>query len=256
MADNGTRGGASTRRKSDLRGKARRVAAALERRYASPRHGNKDDPVDELVYIILSQMTTHPSYDRVYQKLKEECPEWECVLEMQPSEFQALIKEAGLSRQKAPRIRAILSTLKQDFGSISLDHLEALDDRAAEEYLVSLPGVGEKTAKCILMYSLGRPVLPVDTHVWRVARRLGLTEEVSPTRIHSALADIVPPELRYSLHVNSVAHGRQTCLALNPRCGACALHRMCEERRKESGHSNSRPITTERRRRQQRIRGD
>lgn len=240
MADTGTKSRAPRPNKGGLLRKARRVTGALERRYASPRHGNKDDPVDELVYIILSQMTTHPSYDRVYQKLKDECPEWERALEMRASDFQTLIKEAGLSGQKAPRIRAILSTLQLDFGSISLDHLEALDDGAAEEYLVSLPGVGEKTAKCILMYSMGRSVLPVDTHVRRVARRLGLTDEVSPTRVHSALADIVPPELRYSFHVNSVAHGRQTCLALHPRCDSCAVRRMCEERRNEGASSRSR----------------
>lgn len=152
---------------------------------------------------------------------------------MPVSDFQALIKDAGLSGQKAPRIRAILSTLKQDFGSISLDHLTELDDNSAQEYLLSLPGVGTKTAKCVLMYSLGRSALPVDTHVWRVSRRLGLTDEDSPGRIHEALEDVVPPDLRYSFHVNSVAHGRQTCLALHPRCGSCVLKRMCDARRHE-----------------------
>jgi endonuclease III len=206
----------------------RAIDRALRSAYGSPHHNNKTDPLDELVFILLSQMTTGPSFCRVYDRLKTAYPSWDQVAALPLKRLKAAIKDAGLSGQKAPRIKAILRKLVACFGSASLDALQAMTNSEAEAFLTSFPGIGTKTAKCILMYSLGREVLPVDTHVWRVAHRLGLIDASIPyTRVHDALERVVPPPLRYSIHVNAVAHGRKVCLALRPRCDACPLRRLC-----------------------------
>jgi endonuclease III len=214
--------------RSTLRRRARSAARILHETYGSPRHGNKDDPLDELVFILLSQMTTSPSFNRVYDRVKEAYATWEPFLAMSLDEVKAVIKDAGLSGQKAPGLKAIFQKLKDDFGAVTLQPLENMTDQGAERYLTSLPRVGIKTAKCVLMYALGRQVLPVDTHVWRVTRRLGLvSDDVPYTKVHEALEAIVPPAERYSIHVNGVAHGRAVCIALRPRCGSCPLKRIC-----------------------------
>lgn len=200
--------------------------------YGTPDLGNKDDPLDELIFIILSQMTTHQSFNRVYDRLKACCESWEDVLTMPLRRLKATIKDAGLSNQKAPRIKAILKRIKADFGRLTLQVLFNLENEDAERYLTGLPGVGIKTAKCVLMYSLSRDVLPVDTHVWRVARRLGLvSEEVPYSKVHPTLEAVVPPERRYSFHVNAVLLGQQVCTAVDPNCPECPLQRMCPANR-------------------------
>jgi endonuclease III len=212
-----------------LRSKAHRVTERLTARYGSPRHGNKDDPLDELVFIILSQVTTHWSFGRVYDALQERFPSWDAVLEAGVLALTDVIKHAGLSGQKAPRIVEILQRLRNDFGEVTLDRLREMDDAAAERYLTSLPGVGAKTAKCVLMYSLGRRVLPVDTHVWRVGSRLGLVDPrlgIAPG--HAALEVAVAPSDRYAFHVNAIVHGREVCRAVRPRCAMCVLATICD----------------------------
>jgi endonuclease III len=138
------------------------------------------------------------------------------------------ISGAGLSEQKAPRIKAILKKIFHDFGHTSLDSLFQMAPADAEAYLCDLPGVHLKTAKCVLMYALGQPVLPVDTHVLRVAKRLELLDErATLPRANLDLEKIVPPELRYSFHVNVLAHGRELCTAIAPSCPECPLRREC-----------------------------
>jgi endonuclease III len=211
-----------------LRRKAHRITTILHQTYGSPDHNNKTDPLDELIFIILSLMTTHPSFNRVYDHLKEEVGSWENLLRMPLRRIKSLIKDAGLSHQKGPRIKAILKKAKADFGEVSLSALHQMSDAEAEEYLTSLPGVGLKAAKCVMMYSLGRKVLPVDTHVWRVARRLGLVDKHIPyPKIHNALEKVVPPEDRYSFHVNALTLGREVCLSLRPKCPICPVKRLC-----------------------------
>jgi endonuclease III len=174
-------------------------------------------------------MTTRWSAERVFDRLKQAAPVWEAVRQMPLADFQALIADAGLSNQKAPRIKAILERLPEDFGCVKLDGLSEMSDADAESYLTSLPGVGLKTAKCVLMYSLGRDVLPVDTHVQRVATRLGLVPLNTPlTEIHQALEVVVRPSDRYDFHVNALSHGRQVCIALRPRCESCPVRGFCD----------------------------
>lgn len=223
-----------------LRRLAHRAALLLAQRYGSPRHGNKADPLDELVFIVLSQMTTAPSFGRVYDRLKAATGGWAHVRRLPLRRLTALIKDAGLSHQKAPRIKGLLKEVEADFGELSLGSLRRMDNEAVERYLIGLPGVGVKTAKCVMMYSLGRAVLPVDTHVWRVTRRLGLIGRTVPyARVHEVLEAVVAPADRYSLHVNALAHGQQVCLALHPRCGLCPLRRLCPSAR--PGRPDARP---------------
>jgi endonuclease III len=211
-----------------LRRRAHRAASLLAGTYGSPRHGNKIDPLDELVFIVLSQMTTAPSFGRVYDRLRSATGGWTRVRQMPLRRLKSLIKDAGLSHQKAPRIKAILRKLEGDFGRPSLGPLRRMDDAAAERYLTELPGVGVKTAKCVMMYSLGRKVLPVDTHVWRVARRLGLVGDSVPyTRVHGEMEAVVSPRDRYIFHVNALSHGRAVCTALRPKCQVCPLRMLC-----------------------------
>ena len=188
---------------------------------------NKDDPLDELIFIILSQMTTSPSYERVYDRLKAAMPDWRSLTETSVDDLTSLIADAGLSGQRALRLKRIADRLVDDFGEVSLADLARWDDDAAQQYLTSLPGVGVKTAKCVMMYSLGRKVLPVDTHAARVATRLGLVSTGSAAAIDRDISDIVPPLLRFDFHVNSVAHGRAVCRAVKPRCDGCVLSSLC-----------------------------
>jgi endonuclease III len=213
------------------RRRIRAIDKALRLAYGSPHHANKTDPLDELIFILLSQMTTSPSFCRVYDRLKRTYPTWDALAALPLARLKALIRDAGLTGQKAPRIKTILRTLAATYGRATLNPLRTMADAEAEAFLTSLPGVGTKTAKCVLMYSLGRQVLPVDTHVWRVARRLGLVDAKVPyAKVHEALEAAVPPRLRYTLHVNALAHGRKVCLAVRPRCGACPLRRSCPSR--------------------------
>jgi endonuclease III len=220
-----------------MRRKARRISAILHSIYRSPNHHNKADPLDELVFILLSQMTTYRSFERVFDRLKQVAPNWEDVRAMPLARLRRVIKDAGLSNQKAPRIKAILKKLHMDFGAVTLEPLQRMSVGNAESYLKTLPGVRAKTAKCVLMYSLHRRVLPVDTHVLRVSRRIGFTDQnLISEKAHHQLELAVAPVDRYRFHVNAIAFGRQICLAKNPRCPTCPLSGMCD-------YYRSRPIT-------------
>ena len=196
--------------------------------YGSPRLNNKDDPLDELFFIILSQMTTAPSYERVFERLKATLGNWDRLLSIPIEDLKSLVADAGLSNQKAPRLVAIASRLRADFGHVTLEPLRNRSDRAVEAYLVSLPAVGVKTAKCVMMYAMDRKVLPVDTHVARVAQRLGLIPDGTPAaQVHDVLERVVAPRHRYDFHVNAIAHGRAVCRAKGPKCYECPIRALC-----------------------------
>lgn len=209
--------------------RAHRITLALHAAYGSPNHANKTDPLDELIFIILSQMTTHPSFNRIFDGLRRG-RSWSAIHRLPLPRLSQLIKNAGLSRQKAPRIKAILSKVRVDFGAYSLDALRTMTDAEAIAYLTQLPGVGVKTAKCVLMYSLRRTVLPVDTHVWRLGTRLGLVDaSLGIAKGEAILEAAIPPSDRYSFHVNALSHGRAVCTALRPRCDTCDVRRWCKQ---------------------------
>jgi endonuclease III len=204
----------------------------VERRlriYGTSHHGNKDEVLDELVYIILSNQTEEYSYSKTFESLKELFPRWENVANVPLDLVASAIGKGGLQNKKASFIQNAFRKILADFGTLSLDALKQLDDDHAEKYLSSLPGISSKSARCILMYALDREVFPVDTHVWRVSRRLGWTSPVpKPSkRQQEELEKIIPPPLRYSLHVNMVSHGRQTCTTYWPHCEQCVLRDIC-----------------------------
>jgi DNA (cytosine-5)-methyltransferase 1 len=209
--------------------KSHYVVELLQKEYGSPNYGNKVDPLDELVFIVLSLMTTHPSYSRVYDRLKQLYPKWSDLLNISVEELEETIMDLGLSKQKAPRIIEILNIINEKFKEVSLSSLQYMPDRQVEEFLISLPGIGMKAAKCIMMYSLNRKVLPVDTHINRVSRRLGLIPADLPmSRVHDEIEMVVQPTERYNYHVNVLAHGQSVCYAKHPHCEKCVIRDLCD----------------------------
>lgn len=184
--------------------------------------------LDELIYTILSQNTSAANSDRAYESLVNRFETWQAVAGSPVEDIASAIKSGGLANIKAPRIKNILLQIgERQHGDTNLDWLAELTDKEAVDYLLGFEGVGRKTAACVLMFSLGRPALPVDTHVHRVAMRLGLIEKVSADAAHDLLAQIVLAERVYSFHINMVAHGRQVCHARGPKCSQCVLDRIC-----------------------------
>ncbi len=184
--------------------------------------------IDEVVATVLSQHTSDTNSGRAFARLKKAFPSWEQVTDAPTEEVADAIRCGGIAGQKARRIQQILAAIEEREGRISLDRLHDLDDAAAERYLESLPGVGPKTAACVLTFALGRAAFPVDTHVHRVATRLGwLPPHTTADRAHRLLAACVPPGIRYDLHVAMVTHGRTVCRAQRPRCDRCVLRDLC-----------------------------
>jgi endonuclease III len=192
-------------------------------------HGNQVDPLDEVVFIILSAQTESYLYRRVYDELRSAYTPWDKLATAREDAVIELIRPGGLARKKAQQLRSAFNKIIDDRGYLSLQFLKDVSDADAFSYLTSLPGVGPKSAKCVMMYSLGRDVFPVDTHVWRVSRRLGLAPGV-PKPTDSQMADLekhIPGDLRYRLHVNFVTLGQQTCRTYYPKCSTCCLSDLC-----------------------------
>ncbi len=186
------------------------------------------DPLEELVLTILSQNTSDVNRDRAWAALRARFPTWEALAAARPSQVAAAIRPGGLANTKAPRILAVLREIRAREGGFELEWMREASDEEVAEYLLSLPGVGPKTAACVLAFSLARPALPVDTHVYRVALRLGfLAPGTSAVKAHAALAGLVPPRLRVAMHVGLIRHGRTICRAGRPRCEQCPLRDLC-----------------------------
>jgi endonuclease-3 len=205
----------------------REMERRLRRAYG-PARRERYDPLDELVLTILSQNTNDGNRDVAFARLRARFPDWDAVRTAPRARVAAAIQPAGLQVQKARAIQEVLRRLHRERGRASLDHLRTMSDRDATAYLTSFRGVGAKTAACVLCFSLGRPVLPVDTHVHRLARRLGLVPpNANAVRTQEILNEIVPPRLRFPLHIQWIRHGRRVCTARNPRCGECAIADLC-----------------------------
>jgi endonuclease-3 len=186
------------------------------------------DPLEELILTILSQNTSDVNRDRAWAALRSRYPTWEALAGARPRQVAAAIRPGGLANVKAPRILAVLREIRAREGGFDLAWMRTASDREITEYLTSLPGVGPKTAACVLAFSLDRPALPVDTHVHRVAERLGmLPPGTTATRAHAVLADLVTPRLRVAMHVGLIRHGRAPCRAGRPRCEVCPLQDLC-----------------------------
>lgn len=184
--------------------------------------------LDELVMTLLSQHTSDRNTERAFARLKQCFPTWERALDAPLDEVTDAIRSGGLANQKAPRIQQILATVEEREGRVDLSRLNDLDDGEVETYLTALPGVGPKTAACVLVFSMGRPAFPVDTHVHRVTARLGwILEGTNAQQAHRTLGSSVPPDIRYELHMQLITHGRTVCTAQRPRCGKCVLLDLC-----------------------------
>ena len=184
--------------------------------------------LDELVLTVLSQHTSDANSGRAFATLKQRFRSWEEVLHAHTSEVAGAIRAGGIANVKARRIRAILAAIEEREGSLDTMRLEGLSDTDADAYLRSLPGVGPKTAACVLVFSMGRAAFPVDTHVHRVSARLGLVGGgATAEQAHASLAPRVPPELRYEFHAQLVRHGRTVCKPRRPRCSECVLFDLC-----------------------------
>jgi endonuclease-3 len=177
---------------------------------------------------VLSQNTSDINSHRAFAALRERFPTWEALARARPSQVAAAIRPGGLSNVKAPRILGILRAIRERDGAIDLDWMRGASDREVSDYLLALPGVGPKTAACVLAFSLGRPALPVDTHVHRVAQRLGLIPSgTSAAAAHAIMQRLVPPGLRVSMHVGMIRLGRQICRPGRPLCDMCPLKDVC-----------------------------
>ena len=211
----------------DGRAKSRKCIAILEKEYGIPQPDERD-PVDLLVMTILSQNTSDTNSLRAFALLKSAFCDYEEVLAASDEAVADAIRPGGLAEIKARRIKEALVRIKQDAGAISLSFLADMGKEEAMAYLLSLPGVGPKTASVVLLFAFSMPFLPVDTHVYRVSRRLGLlAEDVRPEKAQPILERIVPVEKYLSLHLNLITHGRLVCRARGPRHEECALRNCC-----------------------------
>jgi endonuclease III len=205
----------------------RAIRNRLRELYGRPAWEPHGHPIAELIRTVLSQNTSDTNRDVAYQRLRQRFPTWELVRDAPLDQVEEAIRPGGLSQTKAPRIQEILRRISGEGREPDLDWLAEADRGPALDYLIDLPGVGRKTAACVLIFALGRPEIPVDTHVYRVGQRLGLIPpRASFERAHDEMLRITDPEDAYELHINLITHGRRVCRP-RPRCDECGLRRMC-----------------------------
>jgi endonuclease-3 len=212
-------------------GRARisRIRARLREVYGVPVLPPHHAPLDELILTVLSQSTNDRNRDVAYLRLRERFGSWEAVRDAPVEEIEEAIRPGGISKVKSVRIQAILDSIGDP---LELDHLEHVPIEQARAELVSLPGVGRKTAACVLLFSFGARDVPVDTHVGRVGQRLALLPEIADhDKLHDAMLDVTPRGAELEFHVNLLRHGRRTCHAQRPACERCILRRSCPSRR-------------------------
>jgi len=207
---------------------AHEIVEILDDFYGRAPHRPSGDPMAELVLTLLSQHTSDHNSGRAFHRLIERIPTWDGVIAAPTSEVEDAIRPGGLAPTKAPRIQALVAAVKAYTPTFDLGFLDTAPLEEARAWLRALPGVGPKTAACVLLFALGRPALPVDTHVDRVSRRLGLVPpKMSVDNAHLHLEAMVPPEDVYAFHVDLIQHGRRTCHARGPLCEACPLLARC-----------------------------
>lgn len=204
------------------------ILARLEPLYGVAEWKPRAEPLEELIHCILSQHTSDANSFRAYESLRKAFPTWQAIVEAPIEKVAEAIRSGGLANQKAPRIQAVLKAIYEARGAYDLNWLAELPTQEARQFLLSLPGIGPKCAAIVLCFALGRPVIPVDTHVFRVSWRLGLIpRSLGEAKAHDALERIVPEPLVYRFHVALIRHGRAVCKAPRPRCEACPLTDLC-----------------------------
>lgn len=210
--------------------KLSRVAALLRQAYGPCRPPRRrDNPLDTLIQTILSQNTSDVNSDRAYAALRRRFPDWEGVHQAPLRALISTIRSGGLANIKAVRIKALLDEIWAEQGHFDLSFLRDLSDEEVHAYLGRFKGIGSKTVACVLLFGMGRPAFPVDTHVFRVCRRLGLLDgRPTPEKAQEFLGARIPPGDRRALHLHLVRHGRQVCKAQRPLCATCMLARVCD----------------------------
>jgi endonuclease-3 len=182
-----------------------------------------------LVSTILSQNTNDNNRDRAFLALRRRFPTWENVRDASEQEVIETIRPAGLANQKGPRIQNILREITRQRGELSLDFLAEMPESEAMAWLMAFNGVGPKTASIVLLFSLGKPAFPVDTHIYRVSGRLGIRpHNISADQAHTYLGQLFPPRAYYAAHLNLIRLGREVCSARRPKCSICPLQDLCE----------------------------
>jgi len=196
--------------------------------YGIPQAEPHGCPIAELILTVLSQSTNDRNRDVAYLALRERFPTWEEVRDAPVGELEEAIRPGGISKVKSARIKSILQAISDNGEPLSLDWLAGRRVPEAQAYLTSLPGVGRKTAACVLLFAFGMHDVPVDTHLSRVGTRLGMFRPGAPfLELHDVMLDITPRGEELELHLNMLRHGRRTCYARRPNCPGCALQRMC-----------------------------
>ncbi len=197
--------------------------------YGYPEWRNPLPALDELVSTILSQNTNDVNRDRAFQALRLRFPTWEAVRDAPVEAVIDAVRPAGLANQKGPRIQAVLESITEQRGDLSLDFLGELPAQEAHDWLLQFKGVGPKTAAIVLQFALDMPAFPVDTHIYRVTGRIGLRpENMSAEKAHQHLAGLFPPETYYAAHLNIIRLGREVCQARRTACEECPLLRLCD----------------------------
>ena len=206
------------------------IAQNLERAYGVPVNKWTDwDVLDMLVAVILSQATSDANSARTYDALKKRFPTWDAVLRARPGTLAETIRLGGLANQKAAVIRGLLKQIKERHGSLDLSFLRDMPAEEAARYLSSFRGVGPKTVACTLLFACGRDIFPLDTHIFRILRRMGLVaHNATDAHAHAHMTALVPAGKFYSLHVNLIRHGRQLCRPRDPQCERCPIVEYCD----------------------------
>lgn len=204
------------------------VLQNLEATYGVPRNHHHADPLDELIGTILSQSTSDTNSHRAFESLKRRFPDWEAARNVGLHEIAEAIKSGGLARVKSVVIKNVLNEIRERHGDLDLSFLKTAPLDEARKFLLSLKGVGPKTAACVLLFACKRSVFPMDTHILRITRRLGLiSEKENDAQAHQQMEQLVPARKHYSLHVNLIRLGRETCRPQNPKCAQCSLIDHC-----------------------------
>ncbi len=204
------------------------IAQHLAAAYGAPSLSEKLTPLDELIATILSQSTSNMNSHRAFASLKKHFPSWEQARRAQPATIAEAIKSGGLANVKSVVIKAILNEIKTRCGALDLSFLQNMPTPVALDFLLSLKGVGPKTARCVLLFACEQPVFPMDTHIFRILRRLKLLpEKCSDRQAHAFIEPLIPPGQHLALHLNLIRHGRQTCHPRQPQCQRCCLLEYC-----------------------------
>ena len=213
----------------EMKKKALNVHGLLMEKFGEPIWRNPLPAIDELVSTFLSQNTNDVNRDRAFDSLRAKLPTWEEVRDAPEAEVIEAVRIAGLANQKGPNIQRALNQISEERGELALEFLKEMPVEEARAWLIKFKGVGPKTAAIVLLFSLGMPAFPVDTHVYRITGRVGLRpEKISVEKAHPYLESVFPAEAYYAAHLNIIRLGREICKARKPACAECPLSKICD----------------------------